>query len=258
MRNIFHKSVIINRAVPGSGKTSLSNCIVRHFRNIGLSVELHSTDDFFTTSNGLYEFQLEKLHEFHQKNIDEFIESLKSEMSLVICDNTNIAPWQTKPYTDAARLYGYRIVFLTYVPRELEKHIQSQQVTPDKPDAHCVPADVLVRFIEDYNIYSPLLEKSFPVNPEIHKDYSWDTQTRKRVETGLASPHFDADDIIEILPDQYHEIKNMMGDFIYNYLTKDKKSIENIIGGSRHSLFGVTNRFVQATVNNVSNIGGCT
>lgn len=179
---------------------------------------VHSTDEFFMTTDGCYDFQIDRLHTFHSLNLANFIGSLKSEICVVICDNVNIAPWQTKPYTDAARRHGYQIICITFAPRELEKHVQSQQVTPERPDAHGVPQDILVRFIEEYEVYSRLLDKSYPVDPEIHKDYIWDDANKTRVPTGKASGYFDVDYIIEILPDQYHETKKNIGKTIYGLL----------------------------------------
>ena len=43
----FARTVIMNRAVPGSGKTSLSRCITDAIRAAGLTIANHSTDDYF-------------------------------------------------------------------------------------------------------------------------------------------------------------------------------------------------------------------
>ena len=203
----INKTIIINRAVPGSGKTTISNCLIKYLESKGISTAIHSTDEFFITEDRRYDFQIEKLYAYHQSNLSDFVESLKVDIPVVICDNINIAPWQTKPYTDVARDYGYRIIFLNFFPRELEKHIESQRVTPDKPDAHGVPEDVLVRFIEEYNIYNSLLDKSFSINHDIHIDYFWDSKNNIRVASGRPSEHFDSDTIINILPHDYHELK---------------------------------------------------
>ena len=59
----YCKTVLINRAVPGSGKTTFSNCIYDAVRGAGLSIAVHSTDSFFMVGNQ-YKFDLKnpKVH----------------------------------------------------------------------------------------------------------------------------------------------------------------------------------------------------
>lgn len=163
MEKQFKKTVIINRAVPGSGKTTLSRNITDACKKAGLSVANHSTDDFFMEDNR-YCFKAAKLHNYHLCNLMLFEQSFRNNIDVVICDNTNIMPWQSRPYTDLARAYGYQIIFLNLSPRKLEKHVAAQRVTPQKPDAHGVPANVLTNFIRDLNLYSPLLDKNNAIN----------------------------------------------------------------------------------------------
>ena len=44
---MIKKTVIINRAVPGSGKTTITNCIVNELQNNNLNIAIHSTDEYF-------------------------------------------------------------------------------------------------------------------------------------------------------------------------------------------------------------------
>ena len=76
--------------------------------------------------NNRYYFDINRLGEFHKQNQDDFKQSLANGTDVVICDNTNLQPWQTEPYTRIARENGYRIIFLNFLPRELWKHVQSQ------------------------------------------------------------------------------------------------------------------------------------
>ena len=170
MRKHFFRTVIMNRAVPGSGKTSLSRCITDAIRAAGLTVANHSTDDFFM-EDGLYCFDLTKLAVYHHWNLVGFQQSLCRGVTVVICDNTNLQPWQTAPYTDLARRHGYRIIFLNLTPRELWKHVAAQQVTPEKPDAHGVPKARLAEFIRDFNEYDELLNPFATVDSAKHHHY---------------------------------------------------------------------------------------
>ena len=51
----------------------------------------------------------------------------------MIYDNIKIASWEAKQYTDSTRKFGYRIVFLTFLPRKLQKYIKLQKITHKKP-----------------------------------------------------------------------------------------------------------------------------
>jgi len=211
------KSVIINRAVPGSGKTTISKKITTFLEKLNINTAVHSTDDFFMI-DGKYYFDFGKLHRFHQQNYINFENSIKKNINLVICDNINLVPWQTKRYTDIARKYNFQIIFITFEPRELKKHIECQLQTPEKPDAHNVPEAELKRFITEYYIYNPLLYKISTINPFIHKNYSWDSKLLKRIEVKSPTPYFDSDHIIKIYPGEYHNIKRTIGSQIYSIM----------------------------------------
>ena len=209
MNTVFHKTVIINRAVPGSGKTTISRCITQTLQAAGLQVVNHSTDDFFMR-NGRYCFDIKKLNSYHQQNLKNFIADLQRGIDVVICDNTNLLPWQTAPYTARARKYGYRIIFLNLTPRELYKHVQAQIVTPEKPDAHGVPEKQLAQFIEDFNTYDPLLDKTARIDNQRHFHYRWDNRLLLPVAAGCAR-HFDLDEVVTVKPHEYHQAKQNIG-----------------------------------------------
>lgn len=85
----IYKTVIINRAVSGSGKTTLSRCVTDTLRKEGLSVAIHSTDDFFMR-DGRYVFDIDKLNAYHAQNLSNFVDDLKRGLDVVICDNMNL------------------------------------------------------------------------------------------------------------------------------------------------------------------------
>ncbi len=45
--NRSNKLVIINRTIPGGGKTSLTKQIEELAKNLGYSISVHSTDEYF-------------------------------------------------------------------------------------------------------------------------------------------------------------------------------------------------------------------
>ena len=92
------KTVIINRAVPGSGKSSISNTIEETLAAENVNIAVHSTDNFFMRGNR-YCFDITKLSKYHWMNLAAFTEDLRAGTDVVICDNTNLQTWQTLPYT---------------------------------------------------------------------------------------------------------------------------------------------------------------
>jgi predicted kinase len=214
----FARTVIINRAVPGSGKTTLSRNIASSLRGAGLSIANHSTDDFFM-ADGRYCFDLTRLYTYHQWNRLSFEQSLRRGTDVVICDNTNLQPWQSAPYTDLARRFGYQIIFLNLTPRELWKHVAAQQVTAEKPDAHGVPEECLAQFIRDFNEYDPLLHRENPVDPALHHHYIWNRRKLCPEPFGPAA-HFDLDHLVTVRPAEYHEAKKHIGEDFLELIRK--------------------------------------
>lgn len=212
----FVKTVLFFRAVPGSGKTTFSNRIRDAVIGAGLTIAVHSTDTYYTNPvTRTYDFDIEKLPEFHLKNLTEFKESLGMGVDVVVVDNTNLRPWETEPYTDAARAAGYRIVFLNFAPRAIEKHLAAQQVTPERPDAHQVPRDVLLRFIEFYHQYNVLFDHGARPHPEL-VGFRWDADEKKAVPTDIPAKPFDYDDKLDISPEEYHTLKETIGEMMLN------------------------------------------
>ncbi|WP_418186562.1 hypothetical protein [Aliarcobacter lanthieri] len=217
---MIKKTVIINRAVPGSGKTTITSCIVNNLKQNNIKVSVHSTDEYFMVNN-IYMFDISKLHEYHQSNINEFKQSITGNTDVIICDNTNIAPWQTEEYTKIARANNYQIIFITLNPRELEKHVESQKVTPEKPDAHGVEEDVLKNMINEYFIYDDLLNPKIFIDKNKHIQYKWDIEKHEKIIIGTAK-HFDSDFVVRILPNEYIEAQATIGSKILQLIKGNK------------------------------------
>ncbi len=91
--NKSNKLVIINRAIPGGGKTSLTKEIEELAKRLGYSISIHSTDEYFIQideeSIRHYIFDKNKLNEYHQNNQEVFKQALENRIDIVVCDNTN-------------------------------------------------------------------------------------------------------------------------------------------------------------------------
>ncbi|EJB39895.1 hypothetical protein HpDR24_11990 [Helicobacter pylori] len=92
-------------------------------KSLGHSISVHSTDEYFIQidEEGIrrYVFDKKKLNEYHQNNQEAFKQALENRIDIVVCDNTNFESWQSKPYTDMAREFGYKILLIDFKNRYL-------------------------------------------------------------------------------------------------------------------------------------------
>jgi hypothetical protein len=174
--------------------------------------------------NGRYVFDVSMLGEYHRRNLAAFKESLAKGIDLVVVDNTNLHPWETEPYTVAARAAGYRIILMNFMPREFEKHMESQKITPEKPDAHEVPESSMREHIADFNNYNELLDKNAVPDPTRHFNYRWDDDLQDVVRVSTPVKPFDYDILIQITPETYHELKDKIGEEILDIILNNNNS----------------------------------
>lgn len=203
--NKSNKLVIINRAIPGGGKTSLTEQIEELAKNLRYSISVHSTDEYFIQidEEGIrrYVFDKKKLNEYHQNNQKAFKQALENCIDIVVCDNTNFESWQSKPYTDMARAFGYKILLIDFKPRKLEEHLEAQRVTKECPDAHQVDKNVLERMHKEHRISSPCLDKTKILRKDTLENpmnYGCDIAQCVKKPRGIAK-HYDYDFYLEMV-----------------------------------------------------------
>lgn len=137
MKKRTTKLAVILRGLPGAGKSSLVKALVLAHGGAA-KCRVHTTDDFFIDKKGKYVFDFSKLFEFHTRNLTAFIESCAAGAPLVICDNTNLVPWNFASYVAAAKSLGYEVQVLTvgeFTDEAIEEYA--------KRNAHGVPLATL-------------------------------------------------------------------------------------------------------------------
>ncbi|KAE9417939.1 hypothetical protein Angca_007348, partial [Angiostrongylus cantonensis] len=98
-----HSVMVLMRGVPGSGKSHLARSLSADYGGV-----VYSTDDFFL-QNGVYQFQPEKLEEYHRNNILRVREAMVNGIKTVVVDNTNIFIHHMQQYAFHAVRYCYEI-----------------------------------------------------------------------------------------------------------------------------------------------------
>jgi len=126
-------TVYVMRGVPGSGKSTWIS-------NLTLDNPMHehviiSADNYFTDSNGKYNFDPAKLPEAHKECLRLFIHNCMrwnptAKTSLYV-DNTNLRVDEFSKYVDIALAYGHDVKIVT-MPR-----ITAEEAT--KRNIHGVP-----------------------------------------------------------------------------------------------------------------------
>lgn len=103
--------VYIRIGLPGSGKTSGLLPLINACKDLGKSLEIHSTDNFFVDAWGKYEFDFRKLEEYHEMNRQAFLRSLEKGVDVVVVDNTNLRRNHREAYASLADEFGYEVIY---------------------------------------------------------------------------------------------------------------------------------------------------
>jgi hypothetical protein len=107
------KRVFLLRGLPGSGKTTLAQALVGTFNCVA---EFFEADHYMINSEGVYEFQPDRLKDCHESCLMHYRAFLKdnvfSKHALAIVSNTFTQQWEMVPYIDAAQQAGFQVTTL--------------------------------------------------------------------------------------------------------------------------------------------------
>jgi predicted kinase len=99
--------LILLRGLPGSGKSSLGDIILRNPNSNPLDVL--SADNFFIDDKGVYNFDGSKLKQAHNDCQQKCAERMKLEISRIVIANTFTEDWEMETYYEMAKRYKYRV-----------------------------------------------------------------------------------------------------------------------------------------------------
>ena len=182
------KIAIINRGIPLSGKSTFAKEIKNTLLNDGYDAKICSTDNYFMV-DGEYKFDSSLLAKYHALNQEDFKKALKDGVDVVICDNTNIEPWEANPYCEMANDNGYYVLILSFEPKELQEHIKLQNSS-------------------NYN-------KTIPTNV---------LEKMLRLFESCDEDEFFFDELIQIVPVEFLNIKDIIGGLILNKLQEPSEN----------------------------------
>lgn len=114
--------LIILRGLPGSGKTS--------FAKYMFSNNVFEADQYFTDSDGNYNFDATKLHAAHtdcQNRVEDLMKISETTQygSEIVVSNTATTEKELKPYYDLAEKYDYKVVSLIVENRHGSKNVHN-------------------------------------------------------------------------------------------------------------------------------------
>lgn len=103
------KKAIILVGVSGSGKSTQAQALKEKYEKMGLSVEIHSTDNYFLNKQGEYQFDPRKLAYNHKQCQLAFRSGATKGINVLIVDNTNVRAKDRAPYVRVAEELGYEV-----------------------------------------------------------------------------------------------------------------------------------------------------
>lgn len=114
------QTLILLRGLPGSGKSTLANTLSEN----GI-YPVFSIDDFFTDSNGIYNFEFEKNHLAYKQCERAVNDALAAGAPKVFVANTFTMLWEMETYFKIASLYNCLLFVVTVEKYHEQKNIHS-------------------------------------------------------------------------------------------------------------------------------------
>lgn len=108
-KEITMKTLIVIRGLSGSGKSTIASLICSGNED-RLMI---SSDDYFTSEDGVYSFDFTKLKEAHEWCKSEVASAMDEEWGVIVVHNTFTRKWEVDPYLNLASKNAYQVQILS-------------------------------------------------------------------------------------------------------------------------------------------------
>jgi len=146
--------LIIMRGVSGTGKSTRARQLAAN------GGEIFSTDDYFGQGDEYRKnFSPEKLPEAHEWNRSRVQQAMQNGTPTIIVDNTNIMPYEAKPYLLLAKQHGYETRIEEPQSdhwrkvQDLQQQLQQLSGELAGKNLHGAPPHVISKMISQYHPY---------------------------------------------------------------------------------------------------------
>lgn len=141
------RKLYILRGIPGSGKSTKAKELQEHYRSMGLTCRIRSTDEQFVNKiTGQYDFDPKKLGWAHNQNQMLVERDMHQERDVIIVDNTNIKKRDYARYLAFAAQYGYDVEYCIVGDYSDRSNIEKYW----KRNTHGVPIEAVTRMFDAF------------------------------------------------------------------------------------------------------------
>lgn len=141
----------IMRGVSGSGKSTKA-------KSLAGPESIFSTDDFFTSDSGEYNFNLDRIEEAHLWNQERVRDAIEEGADPIVVDNTTVQAWEAKPYAQMAVDAGYDVEIVEadspwwnrFKPDMSEDELQALAETLAEKNTHGVDAEIALKMLNKW------------------------------------------------------------------------------------------------------------
>ena len=141
------KNLVIIRGIPGSGKSTYANGLIKAYQSDGCTTAHFEADMFFTHEDGSYHWNPEQIGFAHQWCQNQVRESLKN-CDVVIVSNTSVKKKDVDIYVKIAQEAGAKC--------------DIYRMSGQFQNIHAVPSEIVQKMLDSFEDYSGELY----VNPE--------------------------------------------------------------------------------------------
>lgn len=151
------QKLILMRGIPGSGKSTKAKELVGEG-------SIHSTDDVISSKGNYQEFfnkmkasgNFSMLSSVHAENLKNAVKDMEMGVTPVVIDNTNIRPFESKPYIENALKLGYDDNNIVIVDIGTGGMLAEELA---KRNTHGVPLDKIKSMIDSHKSFGDLTVK---------------------------------------------------------------------------------------------------